>query len=1261
MAVTQVGTPNATVYTTSSGGASSVAWSGTQPRTAGDILVFVITAAATTSVTAPATPSGWTAGPAVGNSATAHAYTAIFWKVAAGSDAAPTTTVTFSGTGRCGFTLIELTGAETVSSPIDTTGTFASGSTAASYTGITVTGSTNVAYSGEYGIAAFAFEYTTASSTSAFAAGTGWTNFSNDSSTSSRDHNAVDHTSSAPSVGSAASDAASATSSGTTGFRAAVLATFAPPHDPGPSLTVMSPFYGVRATYRMAGQALASVIPQVAVTPPTPAPLYPLTQPVDGYRRLHRPPQGIVRGIAGAALFVSVLGPPVTPLHSPVHAARPLPPAGKVISRTGLFSGTGPAVTPLRHPVTAALRTLPPRGKVISRAGVLSGTGPALTPLRTPVKARQPLPPRGVKHARTGTYSGTGPAVTPLHQPAQPAVRPLPRRGTVASRTGTFSGLGPQVTPLRQPVRAVPVRLPSGRAITLRIVQVTSPVTGPPLTPLHQPVRATLPAPRQRGHYEALTGLYSGHGPALRPLTAPVRARLRPPTPPGQAFAFTYLPPTSGPAAPPLSQPRGVRVTFVRGGHVQSSPLTAPFIPASGPKLYPLHTPVRAALPAPHQHGHAEGLNGVYSGEGPAVRPLTAPVRARQPLPPQGRVLGIYRPAALLPAPTPAPLYPLRQPVQARRPLPAPGRAASMAVLTVTLTNSGPVIPPRAQPIRATIPALSRGSRVLGVYRAAAVVPIPTTGPPIPPRTQPIRAVLPFPVLKGRSFTVSPPALTAAAQLAPLSQPPGIRVSFLRTGHVQSFRGAPPPSAPSTGPVIPPRAQPWRSPILRGIRGGIAQSRTGLFSGTGPAVRALAHPVRASLPLQPVLTGRAATMAMLAVTLPAPAVAPAPPRGVPVRAVLPAPSLRGYVRNTAGTYAGEGPVVRPLTGPLQARRPLPPQGRALGAHQGVYSGKGPAVRPLAAPVRARQPLPPAGRVLGIVRVIAQVPAPVAGPPLYPLHQPIRGRLPLPGPGRAATMSVLEFTPGTVSLAPIQPRAMPWRAVIPAPARGGYTYSRTGTFSGTGPALALLHHPVRTLPVPSRRGQVLTTPVHAATVPVQPRSQPWRAVLPAQPRPGYIRSSRVTSSGQTPGPAPLHTPVRARQPQPLRGQVLGVTRTVAVPPVPITGPPVYPLRQPVRARQPLPPRGRVLGAYQVVVLPPTPTIGPRIPPRAQPWRAVLPAPHQRGAASTFVPPPPPTAPPAGVLFGPRASNGSGPGGARLPRGNGAPPGSSRNQP
>ena len=1081
---------------------------------------------------------------------------------------------------------------------------------------MTVTGSTNVAYSGEYGFSAFAYEMGTANGHLLARGGL----------VELRQRRWHVHPRPQPRrlhqqrprhqrrrirCGNATTDG--------TGYAAGALITFSPPHDPGPALTPLSQPPGVRVILQLAGQALASVIPQVAVTPPTPAPLYPLTQPVDGYRRLHRPPQGIVRGIAGAALFVSVLGPPLTPLHSPVHAARPLPPAGKVISRTGCSPVRG------RRSRRCVTRSLPPCGpcRHEARSSPVRAHSPALArayPVRTPAAP--------VSHPRGSPG------------PARRAASPLPRRGTVASRSGTFSGLGPHVTPLRQPVRAVPVRLPSGRAITLRIVQVTSPVTGPPLTPLHQPVRATLPAPRQRGHYEALTGLYSGHGPALRPLTAPIRARLRPPTPPGHAFAFTYLPPTSGPAAPPLSQPRGVRVTFVRGGHVQSSPLTAPFIPASGPKLYPLHTPVRAALAAPHQHGHAESLNGAYSGEGPAVRPLTAPVRARQPLPPQGRVsryLPGRRIAARTHPGTAVPIAPAGAGTQAPA-RPGPGRhdgrphghAHQLGPGHPAPRTAGPGHHPGALPGQPGPGHLPRRGDSAHPHHGPADPAARRSRSGLCCRSRCSRAV------PSRS---APRHRRQQPQLAPLSQPPGVRVSFLRTGHVQSFRGAPPPSGPSTGPVIPPRAQPWRSPILRGIRGGIAQSRTGLFSGTGPAVRALARPVRASLPLQPVLTGRAATMAMLAVTLPAPAVTPAPPRGVPVRAVLPGTSRRGYVRSAAGTYAGEGPAVRPLAGPLRATQPLPPRGRVLGLHQGVYSGQGPALTPLHRPGR-RSRCPRRDGSSGST-----------GPSRR--YQRLRqGRRSRRGPsrcgagcrypGRAGPPRWRSWSSPRAPLSPHRSRpglSLSGQSSPPQPGAG--TPTAAPGHSGTGPALTLLHHPVRTLPVPSRRGQVLTTPVHAATVPVQPRSQPWRAVFPAQPRPGYIRSSHVTA-GQTPGPAPLRTPVRARQPQPLRGQVLGVTRTVAVPPVPITGPPVYPLRQPVRARQPLPPRGRVLGVYQVVVLPPTPTIGPRIPPRAQPWRAVLPAPAPARRSEHVCP----AAPANGTARRlscsvPRTSNGSGP--------------------
>ena len=70
MTVSQVGTAPATIYTTTNGTnnpSATLAWSGTQTRTAGDLLMLVVTAAATTSVTAPSTPAGWQAAPATGN------------------------------------------------------------------------------------------------------------------------------------------------------------------------------------------------------------------------------------------------------------------------------------------------------------------------------------------------------------------------------------------------------------------------------------------------------------------------------------------------------------------------------------------------------------------------------------------------------------------------------------------------------------------------------------------------------------------------------------------------------------------------------------------------------------------------------------------------------------------------------------------------------------------------------------------------------------------------------------------------------------------------------------------------------------------------------------------------------------------------------------------------------------------------------------------------------------------------------------------
>ena len=1238
MAVTQVGTAPATVYTTTNGANTpALAWGTGQNRTAGNILVLTVTAAAVTSVTAPATPSGWNDGLASGNAATPHAYTAIYWKVATGGDGVPSITVTTSGTTRCGFSLFELTGAENVSSPVDTSGTYASGSTAASYTGITVTGSTNVAYAGEYGIAAFAFEYATASTASAFTAGSGWTNFSNDSSSSSRDHNAVDYATSAPSVGSAASDAASATSNGT-GFAAAVLATFAPPHDPGPVLVPPSQPPGVRVSLQMAGQALASAIPQVAVTPPTPAPLYPLTQPVDGSRCLARPPRGIVRGIAGAALAVSVLGPPAAPLHQPVHPpVRVLPPAGRVIHRAGTFSGTGPPVVIKRRPVTPPVRPLPPAGRVISRAGTFSGTGPPVTPLHKPViPAVRVLPPRGVKHTRAGVFSGTGPAVTapqrpvravtgrlpsgraltvritappaapaagppiyPLHAPVTPAARLLPPRGTVSSRTGIRSGQGPAVQPLQRPARpSVPFPVLRGRVLSFR---APARILPPATLPLHQPVRSAVPAPHQRGItltvlQQVTTGPFSG--PPLTPLHQPVRAALPAPSQRGTARTARGIYSGEGPAAAALRQPVRARRPFPPAGNTRTRTGT---FSGTGPPVTPLHKPVIPAVRVLPPRGVKHTRAGVFSGTGPALVPLHAPVRARPANLLRGHAITTPAPVRVA-APTTGPaLVPLRQPVRGRLPLPVPGRAATMAALEVTQ--------------QAPIPA------------------------PLYPLQRPVRAPIPAPARGGSGYGLRGTATGIGVPLPPWTQPAAVQITFLRTGHVQASPVTAHPFIPTTGPAFTPLRQPVRSRLPL-PPAGVRYTRAGVYSGTGPVFRLPATPVTAAVRVSPLrghaittpapvrvaapttgpalvplrqpvrgrlplpVPGRAAAMAAIPITAVTPVAAPIPPRAHPVRAVIPAPARGGSTRNLSRIFSGTGPAVRLPAGPPRITRPLPPAGRVLGIYRPVPPAPapttGPAFIPLHQPVRGRLPLPAPGRAAAMAALAVTTAPPTSGPPIPPRATPLRPALPrfpvLTGRALATPRPVIPAAPVTGPRIP--PRAQPWRPVIPAAARGGYTLTRTGTFSGTGPPTAPLHQPAGDM------GRL------------------------APPPAGRTRSSYIPPARQIPLPAPLHTPVTAPRTPPPAGRVLGVVRVTALQPT--AGPPIHPARQPIRARQPLPPPGRA-AAIAAIPAPVPPTSGPPIPPRAQPWRPALPAPHQHGIATTFLMPIYPPPPPSNALF------------------------------
>ena len=178
MAVSFVGTPGAIQEQSgSNSGAVTGAWSGTQPRTAGDYLVAAVTAWGTTTASAVScTTPGWSlvvagAGPGPRTQA------ALFAAVASGGDAAPSFTFTATGTAaqagmRC--EMFELTGQD-AASPVGATGTAAGTSGTMS-----VASAGNVPAAGCAGIAVNALLLAGAG-VSGYAAGAPWVNVDNDS------------------------------------------------------------------------------------------------------------------------------------------------------------------------------------------------------------------------------------------------------------------------------------------------------------------------------------------------------------------------------------------------------------------------------------------------------------------------------------------------------------------------------------------------------------------------------------------------------------------------------------------------------------------------------------------------------------------------------------------------------------------------------------------------------------------------------------------------------------------------------------------------------------------------------------------------------------------------------------------------------------------------------------------------------------------------------------------------------------------------
>ena len=175
--VTQVGTPSAvTVTGGSNSGSVTGTWSGTQPRTAGDVLIAVVTAYGTTSAgTVHCANSAWAVAQG-GNAvitAGSVAETSMWVCYAEGGDAAPAFTTTSTGTAASAqmtCSLIELTGAD-YNSTVPVTGGI-TGTTAAS---LTVTGGANVPCAGCYAITSWNVVQSPAA-TQSWTPGSSWVN-----------------------------------------------------------------------------------------------------------------------------------------------------------------------------------------------------------------------------------------------------------------------------------------------------------------------------------------------------------------------------------------------------------------------------------------------------------------------------------------------------------------------------------------------------------------------------------------------------------------------------------------------------------------------------------------------------------------------------------------------------------------------------------------------------------------------------------------------------------------------------------------------------------------------------------------------------------------------------------------------------------------------------------------------------------------------------------------------------------------------------
>ena len=929
MSVASVGTPTITTGTASP---ATSAWGTGQARTAGNLLVAVVTFNATTSAAATAQnagTTGWTNVKEIGSAGTALARVAIWTKTATGADAAPAFTSATAGTVQCSVTLYELSGANQL---VDTSGTNAVA--AGTVTAQTVTTAANVSIPGEFGIAGFARERASTASVIT-ASGTYGLDTSN-TAVASIGHSATMSLAS-PAAGATSSATVNYSLAGTTANAAAALVIFGS-SSPGPADLSASQPAGVRVIRLRKGFAGSTTLAVPAI-PPTSGPrFFPATQPI---RARVNPARDSRRGVyMGAAkgdtsfgtgqIQRNAGGPVQNPQPGPVfrpavQAVRTrIPPvaqryAAGLIYATMTGSPAGPPMSPygsgrilwncggpVQNPVPVVMglqqrRALRAQVPPHPRAGRISASfgGPVQNPAPGPV-----FRPRGAVQAR---YSPKAFAAGLVYGSVAP--------GGDASY-GSGRCLWSPGAPVRNPAavmvfvqhQAVRAKVPqqlgagltygstapggdasygSGRVLWSPGAPVNNPAPGPVFRQRTTPVRFILPpwhpTAGRIGFNKGAAVLNPIHGPPAYPLPGPVRGRI--PRPFAGSITAECAAATGNVSAALNGSGFGCAIGC-NGAPVRN--------PAPGPQFSPATSPARAKLPPqPVLRGRSASSAGAPVRNPPPVfTQKTSPSRARILPPPRGRAYASVIVRVTVPQ-VPAPFYPKTSPVRAQLPLPLRGKCRAVSPFTITLPAgvSAPFYA-RVQPVRAVIPQTAPRGRVSA--GKGAPVRNPQPGPAFRQATSPARARVPQTFSRGRAAgnpgapVRNPvPGPVFAQKTWPVQAPDPLP----KRGRVYGISSGGPLRNPAQGPVFPAAVRPARAPVPQVFSKGRASGNPGGPQRNpvmGPAFRQAVSPARARTPLPP--RGRCASNPGGPVRNPSPVIQGPP--FYPVTRVRPQPGPR---------------------------------------------------------------------------------------------------------------------------------------------------------------------------------------------------------------------------------------------------------------------------------------------------------------------------------------------------------------------------------